>query len=85
MIRVEITGDFEGDEVTQGALEEYADEIREALRHLQCPEHGVSPSVRLSVHGDEIGVDVGGCCEVLQEQTRQVLDRLSEESEPREG
>jgi ribosome maturation factor RimP len=75
MINVEITGDFDGDELTRGVMEEVAEQVRDHLGELRCPDHGEPPVVRLAADAEgEISVEVGGCCDALREQVTESLE-----------
>lgn len=77
MFRVRIDTEGQADALTRSVMEEVAEEYRDALGTLVCPEHGTGPTV--TVYGrtpDTIAVSVETCCEQLQ---RLVDDTLEED------
>lgn len=86
MIRIEIQGDGAADELTRGLLEEIADDLRDALGDMRCPEHGEEPDILIqATEEDEVHVKVGACCEQLEEMVDAVLRNVAEDEEELDG
>ena len=49
------------------AMQELAEELREELADVRCPEHGTQPVLLLSEEDGEITVGVESCCEKLED------------------
>ena len=51
----------------RAAMQELAEELREELADVRCPEHDVQPMLVLSEEEGEITVGVESCCEKLED------------------
>ena len=63
-----------GDALEAAALKSIAEQVKDKLRGITCPEHGKSPKVKVKGRNlDSLSFDVSGCCDKLIERVKEKL------------